>query len=104
MSSVLVLLGAALAQEPTAVEDDATEKVHRRAAAEMDELAYDDQAADGLPADRFAQARLAMTFGEYDVARALLEPLAAEQPRSAEVQTNLGLAWMGTYYGRHGLS
>lgn len=52
---------------------------------------------------RFGEARLAMAFGRFDVARALLEPVAARLPWSAEVHTNLGLAWMGLYYERHGL-
>lgn len=51
----------------------------------------------------FGRARLAMSFGDYAVAREILQPIAERNP-SAAVYTNLGLSWMGSYYARYGLS
>jgi tetratricopeptide (TPR) repeat protein len=75
------------------LEDKADEDLRRQYATWTD--------ADGQALDH---ARLALTFGRYDVARDVALPLAEKAPTRADVQTVAGLAWMGTYYEKYGLS
>lgn len=97
------IVGAAWAADPPAIEPEHAEKLRQV----LDLEGLDDDKSlitDPSGTDRFDRARLAMTFGQYDVARQLLEPLADARPMDEPLQTNLGLAWMGEYYARYGLT
>jgi hypothetical protein len=49
-------------------------------------------------------ARHALAVGDNDMARTLLLSAATETPARADVQADLGIAWMGTYYAHFGLT